>query len=136
MSISHLTKIAHTLRCGFRLRCCRCGKGRLLRGYLRVQPRCPACNEQYSQYRVDDAPAYFTIILVGHLVIPCILLIERLDQPPSLLFQMALWLPVTAGLTALLLPRVKGMVLAIHWLLGISDQPDAGPPPANGPQGY
>src|SRR5438552_675639 len=45
-------------------RCPNCGKGAMFRAYLSVNPRCPACGEDLSVQRADDAPAFVTLLVV------------------------------------------------------------------------
>ena len=101
---------------GARMRCPKCGKGKLFRKYLKVADVCPHCAEELHHHRADDAPAYLTIFLVGHLIIPPILLLEVWYQPPYWL-QFTVWLPVLAALTLGLLPVVKGAVVGLQWAL-------------------
>jgi len=63
---------------------------------------------------------YFTILIVGHIVVPLILLVEQHLAPP-VSAQLAIWLPVTALLTLALLPYVKGAVMAAIWSLKAKD---------------
>ncbi len=63
---------------------------------------------------------YFTILIVGHIVVPLILLVEQ-HLAPSVSAQLAIWLPVTALLTLALLPHVKGAVMAAIWSLKAKD---------------
>ncbi len=96
--------------------CPRCGRGRLFRRYLKVADRCQACGEQYGHFRADDAPPWMTIIVGGHILVPIVLAVER-GFHPALWVQVAIW-PATALLLALaLLPRCKGVVLALLWAL-------------------
>jgi uncharacterized protein (DUF983 family) len=106
------------LRRGLRRRCPACGEGRLFDGFLRPSPRCTACGLETGAFRADDAPPYFTILLVGHLVVPLVLALERAAAPPFWA-QAALWLPLTLALTLLLLPRIKGAVIGWQWAAGI-----------------
>ena len=46
-----------------------CGEGRLFRAYLKVDDACPVCGEEFHHHRADDAPAYFTICIVGHFIV-------------------------------------------------------------------
>ena len=101
---------------GAMLRCPECGKGKLFRKYLKVADACPHCGEELHHHRADDAPAYLTIFLVGHVVIPPIMLIE-LYYEPDLWLQFAVWAPVLVLLTLGLLPMVKGAVVALQWAL-------------------
>jgi uncharacterized protein (DUF983 family) len=98
---------------GFRQRCPHCGKGRLFRRFLKPVESCAACGESYGQIRADDFPPYVTILIVGHIVVPLMLVTDRAGF--SLEAQLAIWVPVTLGLTLFLLQRVKGAVLGLMW---------------------
>jgi uncharacterized protein (DUF983 family) len=106
------------LRRGLRHRCPACGEGRLFASFLRLMPRCGHCGLATGEYRADDAPPYFTILLVGHLIVPLVLVLERAASPPFWLAA-ALWMPLTLALTLLILPRVKGAVIGWQWAAGI-----------------
>ena len=56
-------------RRGLAGRCPHCGEGRLYRAYLKVVDACPVCGEDLSPQRADDAPAYVTMLIVGHFVV-------------------------------------------------------------------
>ncbi|HEY7749750.1 MAG TPA: DUF983 domain-containing protein [Aestuariivirgaceae bacterium] len=95
-------------------KCPRCGKGRLFRKFLKTIDRCAICHEELFHHRADDAPPYFTILIVGHLVIPWVLVIEVMFRPP-LWIQLAVWIPVVLLLSLLLLPVVKGAIVGMQW---------------------
>lgn len=99
---------------GFRLRCPACGSGHLFRAYLKVADACPSCGEELHHQRADDAPPYFTIAIVGHLVVPLILTVERL-LAPAIWLQAVGWTALTVVLCLLLLPRVKGVLVGLQW---------------------
>jgi uncharacterized protein (DUF983 family) len=114
---------------GFLRRCPACGQGRLFQGYLKVSPRCDHCGEDLQHQRADDAPAYFTITIVGHVVIPLVIVAELGWQLPYWLHGV-LWLPLTLGLTFWLMPRVKGAIVGLQWALrmhgfGSDGEPEA-----------
>ena len=99
---------------GLAMRCPNCGEGRLLRGYLKVRDHCPVCGEAMYHHRADDGPAYLTILIVGHVMAPLLLWVFMTFRPPPL----ALALGFSAGtvvLSLLLLPRLKGAMVAIQW---------------------
>ncbi len=50
---------------GARRRCPRCGTGAMLAGYLKVHEACGECGAELHHQRADDAPPYFTIMIVG-----------------------------------------------------------------------
>jgi uncharacterized protein (DUF983 family) len=64
-----------------------------------------------SCFRADDVPAYFTIAIVGHIVVTGLLLMESLLHSPAWL-QAAIWLPATLLLSFGLLPFIKGAAMA------------------------
>jgi uncharacterized protein (DUF983 family) len=99
---------------GARGRCPRCGQGRLLHRYLKMVDGCSVCGEAYGHYRTDDAAPWLTILVVGHITVPLILISETNFRPP-LLLAFAIYLPLIVGLTFLLLPRCKGVMAAMLW---------------------
>ena len=101
---------------GFALRCPSCGRGALFKSYLKVADVCPSCGEELHHHRADDAPPYFTILIVGHVIVGGLLAFERAFSPPSWV-QAAVWLPLTLILTLLLLSRVKGALIGLQWAL-------------------
>jgi len=82
--------------------------------YLKAANHCPICGEMLHHHRADDAPAYFVILIVGHIVVPLALAIE-LAYRPSYWMQLAFWLPATLALALLLLQPVKGAIVALQW---------------------
>lgn len=101
-------------RRGLRLRCPACGKGKLLAGYLRPATACSACGEPTGDIRADDAPAWATILLVGHIASPLFFLFATQDPAASLL-AFFLIAAVVLVLTFLLLPRMKGLFVGLIW---------------------
>ena len=82
--------------------------------------------------RADDAPAYFTMVIVGHVIVGGILALEKAYAPPTWV-HLAIWLPLLTILTLLLLPVCKGMLVALQWSLrmhgfgGAADAPEPDP---------
>lgn len=99
---------------GLACRCPACGKGPLLQRYLGVRPACPACGEDFRAQRADDGPAYLTILIVGHLLAPTLLWVWVAFRPAPLVL-IAIFATGSVALSLLLLPRLKGMIVAIQW---------------------
>jgi uncharacterized protein (DUF983 family) len=99
---------------GFRMRCPNCGKGKIFRSFLKVADNCPHCGEALYHHRADDAPPYFTMLIVGHIVVPIILATE-LEYSPPVWIEMTVWPLLTAVLSLVLLPRIKGAVVGWQW---------------------
>ena len=92
---------------GARKRCPACGKGALFKGYVKVAPTCPSCGEELHHQRADDAPAYFTIFIVGHIAVGGVLWTERAYQPDSWV-QAAIWITIAVGMSLWMLPAASG----------------------------
>lgn len=104
---------------GLRGRCPHCGEGALYFRYLKVNPTCPVCKHDLDRYPADDGPAYFTILLVGHLVIAPVLLFAFIREAPIAILLPAVLIPLT-GLTLLLLPFIKGAVMGLLYANNIN----------------
>ncbi len=101
---------------GFRCRCPNCGEGPLFNGYLRSALSCSVCGEDLSHHRADDAPPYFTMVVVGHIVVP-IMTAVFLATELSTMTHMMIWLPLTLVMTLALLRPIKGALIALQWAL-------------------
>ena len=99
---------------GWRRRCPACGEGPLLKGYLQVRPTCAACGEPLHHHRADDGPAYLTILIVGHLLAPAILIVYMTWRPDPVILASGFAIGCIA-LSLYLLPRLKGMIVAFQW---------------------
>jgi uncharacterized protein (DUF983 family) len=108
--------ILDSLLRGGRLTCPACGVGRMFRSYLKVSDHCPVCGEALHHHRADDAPPYFTIIIVGHIVVGLVLAVEMAYHPP-LWLHAALWLPLTVILAVVILMPIKGALVGLQWAL-------------------
>jgi len=108
--------LARSMARGARLKCPSCGNGGMFRSYLKVRETCSACGEELHHHRADDAPPYFTVFIVGHIVVPAILAVEMALAPP-LWMHFAAWIPLTLAMTLLLLPMTKGALVGLQWSL-------------------
>ena len=111
---------------GLQGRCPACGNGRLFAGFLRVAPECGHCHVPLGLARADDAPPYFTIVIVGHIVVPLMLWMQR-AQDPSTLTLTAIFVPMTIVLALALLRPIKGatvgLMLRLNMLKPEQDRP-------------
>ena len=121
---------------GFGGHCPNCGRGKLFRAYLKVASPCADCGHDNLQYPSDDAPPYFTILIIGHIVITPLVVIPAIWTYPAWAV-LSVTLPVVAAMTLWLLPRVKGAVVGVQWAIkrnegavpGQDDHPDWAPTP-------
>jgi len=101
------------LKRGFSKKCPNCGKSPIFLTYIKTLKNCGSCGLKFSDYKSDDGPAYCTIFIVGHILIPLILLTEK-NFSLSITIQMVIWPIITLVLTLWLLPKVKGAFLAFQ----------------------
>lgn len=103
-------------------RCPCCGQGRLFSRYLKQVPNCSACGESFAAFRADDAAPWLTIIVIGHVFLPFAFMVDTSALPVwSVMIGMS---TLFAGLGAALLPRAKGVILAILWVTRASAHPE------------
>ena len=103
-----------SMRRGFARRCPACGRGRLYGRFLKIRDHCPDCGEALFHQQADDAPPYFTIVILGHILVPLALIAEQLFAPPLWLYLSVLF-PAIIGSVIWLLPRVKGALVGMQW---------------------
>jgi uncharacterized protein (DUF983 family) len=117
MSVSHDDRsVGEGLMRGLAGHCPNCGEGHLFSGYLKVEPRCEACGHDNAQYSADDGPAYFTILIVGHLVVAPLLCFSFIwTWSPVVVVPLTFAMIAIATLS--LLPRVKGAFIGAQWAM-------------------
>ncbi|MEM6276132.1 MAG: DUF983 domain-containing protein [Pseudomonadota bacterium] len=99
---------------GFSRRCPNCGKGQLFDGYLTVRKTCSECGQELHHHRADDGPPWLTMLVVGHLMAPLLhIVFVRYRPEPIVLF--AIFAIGCVGLSLLLLPRLKGLIVGFQW---------------------
>ncbi len=112
----------HVLRLGFAGRCPRCGVGRLFDGYLNVAEKCEVCELGLEGHDSGDGAVVPAMLLLGGLIVGAALVVEIRYEPPVWL-HMVIWLPLATLLTLWILPRLKGMGIAIQHRVRSTDEP-------------
>jgi uncharacterized protein (DUF983 family) len=72
------------LKRGVLHRCPNCGEGRLYSRYLKVDLDCEVCGHDLARYPADDGPAYFTILIIGHLFVAPLLFFPIIWKAPPI----------------------------------------------------
>lgn len=101
---------------GAKAKCPACGIGSMFEGYLTVRHACPHCGEELHHHRADDAPPYFTIVIVGHIIVSLVLAVEIAYHPPFWVHAI-LWGPLTLISSLALLRPIKGALVGYQWAL-------------------
>ncbi|MCC6467987.1 MAG: DUF983 domain-containing protein [Alphaproteobacteria bacterium] len=99
---------------GLQCRCPRCGRGELFDGVLSVAPVCSACGLDLKGQDSGDGPAVFVILILGALVVPMAILVEKLFSPPDWV-HFVLWPPVILAGAILLLRPFKATMIALQY---------------------
>ena len=104
---------------GTRNVCPRCGGNPLFGRFLKPVSACFNCGQDWSLQSADDFPAYLSILITGHLVVPLIMTLTS-EFDLSLAVLVAIILPLTLLLILALLQPAKGAVIATQWWLGMN----------------
>jgi uncharacterized protein (DUF983 family) len=97
-------------------KCPNCNEGKLFSKYLKQVNYCAKCNENYIDIKADDGPAWLTILIVAHLLVPLTIGFAFETNLPDWL-SIPIWSLLAILLVLIILPRVKGMFIAIIWKL-------------------
>lgn len=115
-SVKKNNKFWHIIGKGIIGSCPNCGNTKLFKSYLKQVTQCKKCKEEWGKIKADDGPAWLTIFLVGHIIAPILLVtIPGSIWPDWLLI--TFWTAVSIALALILLPRTKGLFIAILWYL-------------------
>jgi len=106
--------------------CPACGAGRLFSTWLGVVAECSQCHAPLGRIAADDAPPYFTVFIVAHVVIGLQVALERI-HPLSVATEMMIFLPGTLLMVLALIRPVKGATVGLMLKLGFM-KADAEPP--------
>ena len=105
---------------GMKLRCPRCGDGKLFQSFLKPVEHCSTCDQRWSTVRADLAPAWAAMTISAHLTVAIWHFVFWGRDIPS--WQLTTYLCVIAAVIALLaLPPMKGLFMAIIWAKGTTD---------------
>lgn len=103
---------------GFRKTCPACGEGKLFGRFLKIVPTCERCGEDYTPQKADDFPAYCVIAVVGHIVVPLLMIFE-MYYDPGFWVEVAIFAPMSGVLALMLLQPIKGSIVGLQWELGM-----------------
>ena len=106
---------------GIQKRCPKCGIGAVLTGYLKPASSCSHCGEDFSHVSADDGPAWLTLLIVGHAIVPLMLVFGRDNAIPAWFSITSLTLITLVGVY-FILPRAKGAFIALIWVTGATGQ--------------
>jgi uncharacterized protein (DUF983 family) len=97
-----------------RLRCPRCGEGRLFAGLLDIAPACGACGLDLSEHDAGDGPAVAGIFIVGAVAVIAALVVDVKYTPP-LWVHALIWPAVILGLSILVMRWAKALLIGLAY---------------------
>jgi uncharacterized protein (DUF983 family) len=107
-------KMIPTLKNTFLGQCPNCGQGKLYVAFLKLTPECSVCHEDFSDIRADDAPAWLTILIVGHILVPILLFVLPMLNYSDFVLSLIVIVP-TLILSLIILPFAKSLFVGILW---------------------
>lgn len=100
---------------GLKGKCPNCSNGKIFKSFLKVADKCENCGQELHHHRADDLPAYLVVFLVGHIVVPIMLVfLDKYPEWPNWL-HMAIWLPLFVIISLLIVQPIKGAIVAYQW---------------------
>jgi uncharacterized protein (DUF983 family) len=115
LTITQRRPVGQAIKRGFLGHCPACGQGKMFRAYLKVADNCDVCGEELHHHRADDAPAYFTILIVAHFIVAGLLATEFVAPDTPFWVPVLFWGALTLVCSLLLLPRIKGALVGLQW---------------------
>jgi uncharacterized protein (DUF983 family) len=112
-----LPSIFTILKRSFFERCPNCGQAPLFYKYLKQVDQCPVCAETWGRIRADDGPAWLTVLITGHVIVPLALHFESNPPWPGWV-SLVLWPALALLFMFWLLPRAKALFIGLIWKLG------------------
>jgi uncharacterized protein (DUF983 family) len=106
--------LVSVLKKTLRNQCPQCGTGRLYLSFLKLAPSCTECAEDFSHIRADDAPAWLTIFIVGHIMTPIVLILLSMFDYPDWLLTVIIIIP-SVIMSLIILPFAKSLFIGILW---------------------
>lgn len=94
--------------------CPRCGARCLFGSLIGFRAACPKCGLDFTQFDVGDAAAPFLIFIVGTIVVVGAIWLELSQSPPWWVHAL-IWIPLTLGLTLVLLRFAKALLLTLEY---------------------
>lgn len=105
-----------SIKRGLRRKCPCCGEGKVYKSYLKIVDHCPSCKEELGHIRSDDMAPWATILILGHILGPIMVHVER-NMAPPLWLSLSIFFPIIIVATLAILPTAKAACLGLMWSL-------------------
>ena len=94
--------------------CPKCGQGKIFLKYLTLKESCNHCEQSFKDLKADDGPAWLTMMLVGHIMVP-IMLAYELGQDIPFWISATVWPLSFVALALIVLPFAKAFFVNMIW---------------------
>ena len=84
----------------------------MFNGYLRIRDTCTVCGADFKAADAGDGPAVFVILIVGAIVAPLLLMLQRILPD---IVALGITLVATVVLCLAFLPPFKATLFALQW---------------------
>lgn len=108
-------KFVWIVRCGWKGRCPRCGKGHMFKSWLKLADRCEHCALDYRFAAPDDGPAFFALCIVAFPLIFFVVWLQVAFEPPFWVHLVTSFPLLVLG-TVLPLRPLKGWLVASQYV--------------------
>ena len=102
-------------------RCPVCGKGRLFKSYLKVAESCSHCGQNFKAADTGDGPVVFVILIAGFAACTG-LMVSLIAYNWPMLWLLSVWPAFGVVLSLILMPMLKGLMVASQMKNRVRDQ--------------
>ena len=110
------------IKLGFKGRCPRCGRGRLFKSRLEVVDKCGVCGLVLSEHDAGDGAVVPALLILGTILVALAVWFE-FKYEPAIWVHVILWGPIGTLMTLWLLPRIKGIGVALQHHYRSTEEP-------------
>ena len=103
-------------------KCPNCGEGKLFKYYLKQVDKCASCGEKFGHIRADDGPAWISVLVVSHVLVPLAIYVS-MNTDWSQWTHLFVWSVAGLLLTVISLPPAKGFFISMIWRTGALGDP-------------
>lgn len=97
-----------------RLRCPKCGKGKLFKSFLKTVDRCAVCGLPIKEYDAADGPAYASMTVIGMITVVAAIAVEAI-YAPAFWVHAVLWIPFVLVGSLISLVFFTALFIALHY---------------------
>lgn len=117
-----MTDLPHSLgaamRRGLAGKCPRCGATHFFAHFLKPEPHCRMCGQDWTLHAADDFPPYVAILVTGHVMAPVMIVLGASNGLPTWALVLIAVVMAATMLMAMLQPA-KGAIIALQWWMGM-----------------